>query len=57
MTDECPCADCAETCDFCDRPKAIVDVYQEVYCAACWQAHVEREQQRANDRWMAGGNQ
>lgn len=34
MTDECPCADCAETCDFCDRPKAIVDVYQEVYCAA-----------------------
>jgi hypothetical protein len=58
MTDDtCPCADCAETCDFCDRPKAVVDDYQEVYCAQCWLAHIEREQQRANDRWMAGGSQ
>ena len=57
MSDTCPCADCAETCDFCDQPKFIVGDHQEVYCEDHWLDHIEDEQQRANDRWMAGGSQ
>ena len=56
--DTCDCGACeADTCDVCGQPATLLDDHQESWCASCWLAHIEREQQRANDRWMAGGSQ
>jgi hypothetical protein len=56
--DVCDCGICeVETCDLCAAPVAFVDEDGDAWCRACWLAHIEGEQQRANDRWMAGGSQ
>ena len=56
-SDECSCADCAETCDYCGNDIQFIDEEGVAWCSACYADFVEREQQRANDRWMAGGSQ
>lgn len=56
--DVCDCGICdVDTCDLCGRPITFIDEDGEAFCADCWLAYVDREQQRANDRWMAGGSQ